>query len=83
MAGFERVYGSKDAVLLAHTAQLHGTLLGTATRKICERMYLVYDDLRYENLAKISVSHLYHLQQSKGDQRRQFDKTQPVRAHIR
>ena len=84
VAGFERVYGSKDAILLAHTDQLHGTLSGAATRKICERMYLVYDDLRYENLAKISVSHLYNLRQSKGyqRQRRQFDRTKPVRAHI-
>ena len=82
--GFERVYGSEDAVLLAHTDQLHGTLSGAVARKICERMYLVYGDLRYENLAKISVSHLYNLRHSKGyqRQRRQFDKTKPQQVKI-
>ena len=84
VAGFERVYGSKDAALLAQTDQLHGTLSGAATRKVCERMYLLYGDSRYENLAKISVSHLYNLRQSKSyqRQRRQFDKTKPRRTQI-
>ncbi len=84
VAGFERVYGSAGALLLAYTDQLHGTLSGAATRKICERMYLVYGEARYENLAKISISHLYNLRQSKGyqRQRRQFDKTQPKRIQI-
>ena len=84
VAGFGRIYGPADAALLAHTDQLHGTLSGAATRKVCERMYLVYGDPRYENLAKISISHLYNLRQSKGyqRQRRQFDKTKPKRTQI-
>ncbi len=36
-SGFERFYRSEDAILLAETDKLHGTLSGTATRKICER----------------------------------------------
>ena len=82
--GFERVYGTKDAVLLAQTDQLHSTLSGAATKKICERMLLIYHDLRYENLAKISVSHLYNLRKSQGyqRQRQQFDKTKPTRSQI-
>jgi len=41
-SGFEKFYTSADAVLLAATDALHGTLSGSATKKICERMLLVY-----------------------------------------
>ena len=84
VSGFERFYRTKDAVLLAETDKLHRTLSGGATKKICERMLLVYGDSRYERLAKISVAHLYNLRHSNGyqRQRRQFDKTSPKRSQI-
>ncbi|MCP3665445.1 MAG: transposase family protein, partial [Gammaproteobacteria bacterium] len=84
VADFERFYRTADAVLLAETDKLHGTLSGGATRKICERMLLLYDDARYERLAKISVSHLYNLRHSNDYQRQrcQFDKTHPKRSQI-
>ncbi len=84
VSGFERFYRSEDAILLAETDKLHGTLSGAATRKICERMFLIYDDHRYGRLAKISVAHLYNLRHSTGyqRQRRQFDKTAPKRSQI-
>ncbi len=84
VSGFECFYGTADAVLLAETDKLHGTLSGGATKKICERMLLVYDDTRYERLAKISIAHLYNLRHSNGyqRQRRQFDKTRPKRSQI-
>jgi len=84
VAGFERFYRTADAVLLAETDKLHGTLSGGATKKICERMLLLYDDARYERLAKISVGHLYNLRHSNGyqRQRRQFDKTSHKRSQI-
>lgn len=83
-SGFETFYTTEDAVLLAETDKIHGTLSGAATKKICERMLLVYGDIRYEKLAKISVSHLYNLRNSNGykRQRRQFDKTHPKRSRI-
>lgn len=84
VSGFERFYRTEDAVLLAKTDKLHGTLSGAATKKICERMLLIYGDHRYERLAKISVAHLYNLRQSTGyqRQRRQFDKTSSKRSQI-
>lgn len=84
VAGFERFYTSRDAVLLAQMDELHGTLSGAATKKLCERMYVLYDDHRYERLAKISVSHLYNLRKSNGYQRQRyhFDKTRSVRSQI-
>jgi len=84
VSGFERFYRPEDAILLAETDKLHGTLSGAATKKICERMLLIYDDPRYERLAKISVAHLYNLRHSTGyqRQRRQFDKTAPKRSQI-
>ena len=83
-SGFERFYRPEDAVLLAETDKLHGTLCGAATKKICERMLLIYEDYRYERLAKISVAHLYNLRHSTcyQRQRRQFDKTASKRSQI-
>ena len=84
VCGFERFYTSADAVLLAETDTLHGTLSGAATKKVCERMLLIYGDTRYERLAKISVAHLYNLRSSTGyqRQRRQLDKTRSKRSQI-
>ncbi len=83
-SGFERFYRPEDAVLLAETDKLHGTLCGAATKKICERMLLIYEDYRYGRLAKISVAHLYNLRHSTcyQRQRRQFDKTASKRSQI-
>jgi transposase InsO family protein len=84
VAGFQRYYTREDAVLLAELDELHGTPCGAAAKKLCERMYLVHDDLRFEHLAKISVSHLYNLRHSTGyqRQRRHIDKTRPTRSRI-
>jgi transposase InsO family protein len=77
-------YRVADVVLLAETDTLHGPLCGAATKKICERMYAVHGDRRYERLAGISISHLYNLRRSQGyrRQRRHFDKTTSVRSLI-
>ena len=84
VAKFKRLYAVADAVLLAQTDALHGQLSGAGTKKICERMYHVHAEIRYERLAGISVSHLYNLRHSIGyrRQRRQFNKTRPVRSQI-
>jgi transposase InsO family protein len=81
---FSGKYRTADVVLLAETDALHGHLCGASTRKICERMYAVHGDRRYERLAGISVSHLYNLRRSEGyrRQRRHFDKTTSVRSPI-
>lgn len=84
VTGFKSVYTSADTVLLAKTDALHDQLSGAATKKLCERMYQIYGDTRYERLAGISVSHLYNLRRSKGyaRQRCHFDTTRPTRVQI-
>lgn len=67
--GFARTYTDDDCRLLAELDALHNTLSGPATKKLCERALLLYDDQRYLRLAGISVSHLYNLRRSKPYQR--------------
>ncbi len=84
VAGFQCYYTTRDALMLAELDELHGTPCGAAAKKLCERMYLVYGDARFERLHHISVSHLYNLRHSTGyqRQRRHFDKTRPTRSQI-
>jgi len=84
VAGFSRYYTSADARLLAELDSLHSQPCGAAAKKLCERMYRVHGDERYEALSHISVSHLYNLRKATGyqRQRRHFDKTRATRSQI-
>ncbi len=55
----------------------YDTPSGAVIKKLCERACTVFDETDYENIATISVSHLYNLRGSSGyqKQRRSFDKT--------
>ena len=77
--GFTCKYTDVDRRLLAKLDELHGTLSGPATKKLCERAWLLFNLSAYQRLAGISVSHLYNLRQTKTYQgiRRKFDKTRP------
>ncbi|RCN57173.1 DDE-type integrase/transposase/recombinase [Acidiferrobacter thiooxydans] len=81
---FARRYTPADVRLLAELDALHGALSGPATRKLCERAYEVFDDARYERLARISNGHLYNLRQSQTYRRVRgaVDKTHPVKVNI-
>jgi len=81
---FSRHYQDADVRLLAEVDTLHGTLSGPATRKLCERAFLVFGDTRFERLAHISNGHLYNLRHSTGYQRRRrhIDKTRPSPVRI-
>ena len=81
---FARTYTAADVRLLAHTDNLHSTLSGLATKKLMERAYRIFGDVRYQRLAVISVAHLYNLRQRAGYQRlRQvWTKTRPVTVAI-
>ncbi len=57
--GFRRRYTLEDIRLLAQTDELHGTLSGPATKKLCERAWLCFGQAEYHRLAGISVSYLY------------------------
>ena len=81
---FPRKYIPSDVILLARTDELHGWLSEPATKKIMEREYEVYEHLEFENISRISVSHLYNLRRSntyRGITRR-FSKTRPIVSRI-
>lgn len=83
-SGFKRKYLPKDMMLLVKTDEAHETLSGPATKKLLERAYCVFDQKEYQNIANISVAHIYNLRHSDfyTRQRRSFDKTKPVRVAI-
>ena len=58
--GFEQYYTDVDIQLLAELDQRHDTPNGFMIKKLCERAYYCFDDLAYERLAHISVSHIYN-----------------------
>jgi len=78
--GFRHLYTLEDIQLLAQTDELHGTLSGPATKKLCERAWLRFGQAEYHRLAGISVSYLYVLRHSSSYQqvRRHFEKTRPT-----
>ncbi len=76
-AGFKQKYTAADIALLAEMDERYDTPSGAVIKKLCERACTVFDKTDYENIATISVSHLYNLRGSSGyqKQRRSFDKT--------
>ena len=74
--GFRRTYTLEDIRLLAQTDELHGTLSGPATKKLCERAWTHFGQTEYHRLAGISVAYLYILRHSTPYQRvrQHFDK---------
>lgn len=77
--GFTKKYTQEDIGLLAKMDELHETLSGAATKKLCERACNIFQQSEYGRLAKISVSHLYNLRNSKPykNQRWNYEKTKP------
>jgi transposase InsO family protein len=62
---FASRYTSADIELLAEGDEAHETLSGPATRKILEREWHEFHDVRYERLAQLSVAQLYRLRKSR------------------
>jgi hypothetical protein len=81
---FTLKYAPSDIELLARTDELHGWLSGPATKKIMEREYEVYGYSEFENISRISVSHLYNLRRSNTYRGviRVFTKTKPAAVKI-
>ena len=75
--GFEQFYRPEDIRLLAQLDQRHDTPNGFMVKKLCERAYQEFDELSYERLSHISVSHIYNLRKSAGYQnvRQHYEKT--------
>jgi len=82
--GFKRAYSDADIRLLASMDERHGQPSGAVLKKLCERAYRRFDQCEYQQLANISVSHLYNLRQSKTYQRQRctLTKTRPKKAPI-
>ncbi|MCK5189025.1 MAG: transposase family protein, partial [Methylococcales bacterium] len=75
--GFKQKYTATDVALLAEMDERHNTPSGAVIKKLCERACSVFNETEYENIAAISVSHLYNLRGSTRyqKQRRTFEKT--------
>lgn len=58
---FTQRYSTDDIRLLAEMDARHGTVSGTTTRKLCERVFKIHGDVRFERLAEISNGHPTHL----------------------
>ena len=59
--GFQTFYTPSDVAFLLEVDNAHGRLSGNATKALIARAYTTYNDLRFERLYRISVSHLYNL----------------------
>jgi len=79
---FPRKYTLAEVALLARTDELHGWLSGPATKKILERAYRVYGDIKFQSLSEISVSQIYNLRRSRQYRGKRFTHTRPVAARI-
>ncbi|MFQ3245800.1 MAG: transposase InsO family protein [Arenicella sp.] len=82
--GFRHRYTTQDITLLAQMDERYHTPSGAVIKKYCERAYRLFSQNEYENIAQISVSHLYNLRDSKSykNQRRTFKKTQSRQVSI-
>lgn len=81
---FKKIYTSQDIRLLAKLDELHGTLSGPATKKLCERAFNIFGQQEYERLANVSVSHIYNLRHSVSYTRQRWihDVTKPKPSSI-
>jgi hypothetical protein len=79
---FPQKYTTAEVALLAATDALHGWLSGPATKKILERAYRVYGNVKFRGLSEISVSQIYNLRRSKRYRGKRFTHTRPVVSKI-
>jgi hypothetical protein len=70
---FVRKYTPADVELLVEMDKAHENVCGPAIAHLLQRAYRRYDDVRYERLAQLSVSHLYNLRKSAGYCPRKFN----------
>lgn len=81
---FTRSYTAEDIARLIETDNAHNRLSGPATKRIFEREYTVFGDIRYTRLKNISVSHIYNLRDTRQYQSHALavEKTQSVSVPI-
>lgn len=81
---FTKFYDGNDIELLAEVSNVTLNQNGYALKEMCKSMYLDFNDLRFEKLSKISVSHLYNLKKTNIYQHKSlfYTKTNPVQRNI-
>ena len=81
---FIRKYTPADIRLIAKMDERYDTPCGHTIKKLCERAYRVFNEVEFERLSTISVSHLYNLRKSTTYSRTRdhFEKTNPKKSSI-
>ena len=81
---FPRFYEAEDIALLADVANSYHHQNGHALKKVCDEMYYIYGDSRFERLKHISVPHIYNLKKTNIYTSRvlHYTKTQPTKVAI-
>lgn len=79
---FTKLYSDCDIKLLAQTDELHDFPNGAALKKILSSM--AQSDRAFNNIAQISVAHIYNLRRSTAYKRttKKYDKTKPAQVSI-
>jgi transposase InsO family protein len=82
--GFNQKYTTKDIEYLVKIDQLHDRPCGQTIKVLCQRAVDVFDEKDYENLADISVAHIYNLRgsQTYKNKRTHFEKTKSKKSTI-
>ena len=70
VSSFKKKYLTEDILLLIHTDNIHSHLNGHAIKTILKDEFELYGNNEYENISKISVSHIYNIRTSIFYQRR-------------
>lgn len=81
---FVTFYEPRDISLLADVNNITLHQNGRALKEMCKSMYNDFNDLRFEKLARISVSHLYNLKKTRVFESKylHYTKTNPVKKDI-
>lgn len=83
---FQRKYKAEDIALLIKTDIAHKTINGKATKEILKRECGIFKKKEYENISKISVSHIYNLRNNSNQylssESIKYSKTNPTGVNI-
>lgn len=81
---FEKVYTRTDIALLAEVANAYSHQNGRALKEVCHEMYIKFNDVKFERLQRISVSHLYNLKKTQTYQNEalEYTKTRSTTVNI-
>lgn len=61
---FSKFYTREDIALIGKVTNAYRGQNGCALKKVFEDMYCVYEDVKFERLSHISVSHIYNLKKT-------------------